>query len=47
MDIITLVDSVLENSIPTDLEISLSDIDYSGELDVLDIISLVNLILDS
>ena len=47
MDIITLVDFVLENSIPTDLEISLSDIDYSGELDVLDIISLVNLILDS
>ena len=47
MDIITLVDFVLENSIPTDLEISLSDIDYSGELDVLDIIGLVNLILDS
>ena len=47
IDVITLVGFIIENSIPTDLELSLSDLDSSGELDVLDVVSLVNLIFDN
>jgi len=47
MDIVVLIGFILENTIPTDLELSLSDMNQDGTLDVLDVISLVNFILEN
>ena len=47
IDVILLVGFIINNSEPTDFELSISDMDQSGELDVLDVIMLVNLIIES
>jgi choice-of-anchor B domain-containing protein len=47
MDIVVLIGFILENTLPTDLEFSLSDMNGDEALDVLDVISLVNFILES
>ena len=47
IDVILLVGFIINNSEPTDFELSISDMDQSGELDVLDVIILVNLIIES
>ena len=47
MDIIVLIGFILENTAPSDLEFSLSDMNQDGTLDVLDVIFLVNFILEN
>ena len=47
MDVMILINFILEESIPTDYEFFASDFNEDERLDVLDVISLVNIILQN
>ena len=47
LDIVILINFILNFQIPTDIELSTSDLNYDGLLNVLDIIQLVNIILNN
>ena len=45
LDIVLLVDLILNNPNPSDMEMLLGDLNGDGNLDVLDVVQLLNLIL--
>ena len=46
LDIVTMVQFILDFSDPTDTQFESADINQDGALDILDIVSLANMILD-
>ena len=45
LDVVPTVAIIMENYIPTNLELELADLNQDGLVDILDVVNLVNLVL--